>query len=113
MRCAKCKYWDAGADKDEKEGLCRIAPPTHLFESGRNRRALWPVTLYSDWCGAFEPKEAKDGEPPKPPRQDEHAKSPHPPKVRDRVGDVPDHRALFSEASGPLEQGEAGSPKRG
>lgn len=111
MRCAQCKYWDHSADKDEKEGLCRVAPPAHLFESGRNRRGLWPVTLYSDWCGAFEPKEAGDGKT-EPARPHQHEARPNETEIRDRVGDVPDHRPLFSEASGPLEPGEAGSPER-
>jgi len=56
-KCKVCKFWD---NQDEDKGLCRILPPTynsafreHYLEIGK---AIWPLSLETDSCGAGKPK---------------------------------------------------------
>ena len=56
-RCRRCKHWDSGtADPvNADEGWChRHAPiPDALDDNGKYRRAFWPMTYASNWCGDF------------------------------------------------------------
>jgi len=44
--CLTCVYWQS--DKAKKKGTCRRYAPRPGDE------AIWPSTLYNDWCGEYD-----------------------------------------------------------
>ena len=51
IKCKICKFWDQHAN--EEDGFCRVLPPTI---NDVMLKAVWPVTLETDSCGAGKPK---------------------------------------------------------
>jgi len=70
MTCQTCKYWTAFKGSKEK-GQCRrfspeVVPETDgggiatLFFVSTDLKTKWPETLYDDWCGEYESKQAPE-----------------------------------------------------
>ena len=62
-QCGRCAFWDCmNPRKSSATGLCRIYPPkshdTTVIPNSRHAhhvyKAIWPETLFTDWCGQFE-----------------------------------------------------------
>lgn len=49
--CANCRYWTEGARK--LMGLCRINPPLARVDVDGRVEGQWPLTMDTDWCGAW------------------------------------------------------------
>jgi hypothetical protein len=54
-RCERCACWvfirtEASAGGEERRGECRRYAPAPQLDG---RRARWPQTLASEWCGEF------------------------------------------------------------
>ncbi|MBF0356325.1 MAG: hypothetical protein HQL43_13915 [Alphaproteobacteria bacterium] len=61
MSCSNCRFWgsaplQAGQDFLETPygrqnwAMCRVHPPV---VTDSDRRRVWPITRYDDWCGEF------------------------------------------------------------
>ena len=48
--CDECRFWEPTAEGNK--GWCRRKPPVP-FLGEKNREAIWPMTLPTDWCGAY------------------------------------------------------------
>jgi hypothetical protein len=51
-RCGQCNWWKTGKES-EAVGYCHGAPPTSL---NAGQLAVWPMTVGTDYCGAFRSK---------------------------------------------------------
>ncbi len=57
--CARCRLW---ARLDPVAGSCKAAPPRLPAEpvpGHAGRFGVWPLTVQTDWCGGFQPKESR------------------------------------------------------
>lgn len=59
--CDKCRYWRFLRELEKHVGVgeCRRHAPvvkTPENVSTGLRYAEWPLTMFDDWCGEFEPK---------------------------------------------------------
>ena len=53
-RCRTCRYWDAGAERQEADvGECRRMPPQAGEVCGGRLTGLFPETDPDDWCGEW------------------------------------------------------------
>ena len=52
--CGSCRFWIPRIRKSIL-GECHGGPPT--ARPGQNRKAVWPKTESTDWCGQFEAKQ--------------------------------------------------------
>lgn len=68
MACSTCRFWGsaplhAGQDFLENNSgkrvwaMCRIRPPV---VTDTDRRRVWPITRYDDWCGEYAIKAEED-----------------------------------------------------
>lgn len=68
MACSNCRYWGsaplhAGQDFQEKQNgqriwaMCRVHAP---IVTDADRRRVWPITRYDDWCGEYAIKAEED-----------------------------------------------------
>jgi hypothetical protein len=55
-QCSNCRVWKRNAAVDLNYGQCRKTAPIPIIESIGNG-AVWPITLYDDWCGGWEAKQ--------------------------------------------------------
>jgi hypothetical protein len=56
--CARCRHWRR---LDAHAGECKARPPAPHHEpppGHAGRFGVWPLTVHTDWCGAFAPREA-------------------------------------------------------
>ncbi len=62
MSCSSCRFWgsaplQAGQDFQEPGSgmqiwaMCRVHPPV---VTDSDRRRVWPITRYDDWCGEYD-----------------------------------------------------------
>ena len=53
QRCQNCLYWQQG--QGTSSGMCRRNAPQAFYDDKKreNLRLYWPVSLSSDWCGAW------------------------------------------------------------
>jgi hypothetical protein len=55
--CYDCEYWNTAGDDADDRGECRQGPPSlptaGAPSSDGTNRGLWPITLDTDWCGAY------------------------------------------------------------
>lgn len=47
--CETCVYWASG--NNYSSGHCRRYAPEPA--TGRDALAVWPTTMYTDWCGEY------------------------------------------------------------
>jgi hypothetical protein len=50
VTCGACRFWER---KKDVEGECHCHCPEPGYAG--KKRARWPLTLASEWCGDFQP----------------------------------------------------------
>lgn len=57
--CARCRLWSR---LDAVAGSCKAGPPKIPADGPpgmAGRFGVWPLTVQTDWCGGFQPKESR------------------------------------------------------